>query len=88
MAYDQDMPGYIQEMADWLNGEIADHQCSFASAYAGMEIMMGILRSAANGGQIAMPLGDGQDEIELIGNALSDAEVIPTPICREEYLGS
>ena len=45
MNYDQDMPGYIQDMADWLDhGRV--HPCSFDNAYAGFEVMMAMFRSA------------------------------------------
>ena len=54
MNYDLDMPPYIQEMADWLDdGKV--HPCNFENAYAGFEIMMA-MRSAARGGQVALPL--------------------------------
>ena len=56
MNYDLDMPPYIQEMAEWLDDPSKVHSCHFDSAYKGMEIMMGLCRSAAQGGQVALPL--------------------------------
>jgi len=85
MAYDQDMPGYIQDMADWLDrGKV--HPCGFANAYAGFEVMMGMLRSAARGGQVALPLADGADEIEELRRAVSDAPLqVTLEESRKEY---
>ena len=70
MAYDQDMPGYIQDMADWLDGG-AIHPCCFEKAYTGFEVVMAMLRSSARGGQIALPLRDGADELEELRRATS-----------------
>ena len=61
MNYERDMPPYIQEMADWLDNRQV-HQCNFEHAYMGAEIMLGMQRSAAQGGQVALPLVDGEDE--------------------------
>lgn len=66
MNYDFDMPPYIQEMADWLDSDQKVHPCSFQNAYKGFEIMMALSRSAAEGGQIALPLTEGQDEIAAL----------------------
>ncbi|MDD5699278.1 MAG: Gfo/Idh/MocA family oxidoreductase [Victivallaceae bacterium] len=84
MNYDADMPPYIQEMADWLNdGKV--HECCFANAYAGFEVMMGIVRSAAFGGQAALPLQSGPDELQALFANLSDAPVIANPVNIQEY---
>ena len=85
MAYDQDMPGYIQDMADWLDhGKV--HPCSFDNAYAGFEVMMGMLRSAARGGQVTLPLRDGANELEELKRALSDAPLqVTLEESRKEY---
>ena len=87
MNYDLDMPPYVQEMADWLNdGKV--HECNFDNAYKGFEAMMGLLRSAAQGGQVAMPLEDGPAELDELAKALSDKPVIPTTEeTRKEYFG-
>ncbi len=71
MDYDLDMPGYIQDMAGWLDGGKV-HPGNFASAYAGFEIMMGLCRSVVAGGQVALPLQPGPDELEALKNAMPD----------------
>lgn len=86
MNYDQDMPQYIQEMAEWLDDDTKVHQCCFESAYKGFEVMMGILRSATNGGQVAMPLGDGPAELDALFAKMSDVPVIANPVNVEEFL--
>jgi predicted dehydrogenase len=85
MAYDRDMPGYIQDMADWLDhGKI--HPCCFENAYAGFEIMMAMLRSAARGGQITLPLRDAANELEELQRALSGAPLqVTLEESRKEY---
>jgi predicted dehydrogenase len=87
MAYDQDMPGYIQDMADWLDrGKV--HPCCFENAYAGFEVMMGMLRSAARGGQVTLPLADGTDELEELRRAVSSAPLqVTLDESRKEYGG-
>ena len=87
MAYDLDMPPYVQDMADWLNdGKV--HECCFAHAYSGFEAMMGLLRSATVGGQIALPLADGPAELDELEKVMSDRPVIPTSEeTRQEYFG-
>ena len=87
MAYDQDMPGYIQDMADWLeHGRV--HPCCFENAYAGFGVMMGMFRSAARGGQVTLPLRDGADELEELKRTLS-AEPLQMTLeeSRKEYGG-
>jgi predicted dehydrogenase len=65
MSYDLDMPPYIQEMADWLDGKKV-HQCNFEHASLGAEIMLALQRSAAQGGQVALPLATDADEQALL----------------------
>ncbi|MCX6625687.1 MAG: hypothetical protein NTY38_32420, partial [Acidobacteria bacterium] len=87
MNYDLDMPPYIQEMADWLDDDQRVHSCNFASAYKGFEIMMALCRSAAEGGQIALPLASGANELELLRATLSDSKVLLSmPANAKEYL--
>lgn len=76
MNYDLDMPGYIQDMAAWLDDEAAVHPCNFDSAYAGFEIMMAMCRSAANGGQVSLPLTQGDDELAMLQASLPDDPVL------------
>lgn len=66
MNYDADMPPYIQEMADWLDDEARPHPCRFENAAIGAEVMFALQRSAAQGGQIALPLTEGLDEQALL----------------------
>ena len=86
MNYDLDMPPYIQDIADWLDDDRKMHPCNFESAYAGFEIMMAFCRSAANGGQVSLPLTDAADEIELLKAHLADRKVLlSTPVNAKEY---
>ncbi len=88
MNYDLDMPPYIQDMAEWLDDDAAVHPCNGEDAYKGFEIMMAICRSAAHGGQVAVPLQDGPSEMEELKKALSDAPVLLSmEENRKEYLG-
>jgi len=87
MSYDLDMPGYIQDMAAWLDqGKV--HPCCFANAYAGFEVMMGTFRSAARGGQVELPLTEPADELEELKKALSSAPLqVTLEESRKEYGG-
>ena len=76
MSYDLDMPPYIQEMADWLDDSSKPHQCNFEHACLGAEIMLGMQRSAAEGGQIALPLAAGVDEQGLLKAKLAEKPVL------------
>jgi hypothetical protein len=62
-------------MADWLDGTRV-HPCNFETAYKGFEIMMAFCRSAAQGGQVALPLGSAADEIQLLRDSVPDRRVI------------
>jgi len=86
MNYDLDMPPYVQEMADWLDDDAKVHSCNFESAYKGFEIMMGICRSAARGGQVALPLVGPANELSELSERIPDATVLlSTPENAEEY---
>ncbi len=87
MSYDLDMPPYIQEMADWLNGAVECHQNCFENAYRGFEIMAAMCRSVFLGGQISLPLGDeGMDELAELNKAIPDRGVLlGDPVHREEF---
>ncbi|MCE5308911.1 MAG: Gfo/Idh/MocA family oxidoreductase [Acidobacteriales bacterium] len=88
MNYDLDMPPYIQEMADWLDDDAKVHSCNFQSAYKGFEIMMAFCRSAAQGGQVALPLTEPADELEMLRGAVSARKVLLSmPANAKEYLG-
>jgi predicted dehydrogenase len=76
MNYDLDMPPYIQEMADWLDDDDRPHQCSFEHACLGAEIMLALQRSAAEGGQVALPLSGGADEQALLRSKVSGGKAL------------
>jgi predicted dehydrogenase len=78
MDYDHDMPPYIQEMANWLNDASRVHPCAFQYAWQGFEIMMGLYRSVVEGGQVALPLTHGIDEITELKAKLPTKKVIMT----------
>jgi hypothetical protein len=79
------MPPYIQDMADWLNGNKL-HPCNFESACKGAEIMLALQQSAAQGGQVAIPLAAPANEQELLKAKLSDAKVmLSSPENAKEY---
>ena len=63
MDYAHDMPPYVQQMADWLDDDGQPHPLRFERAFHGLEIVSGLYRSAIEGGQIALPLTNGADEI-------------------------
>jgi len=77
MNYDLDMPPYIADIARWLDdGQV--HPCAFENACQGAELMLAFQRSAALGGQVALPLTDDLDEQALLREHLPDRPVIPS----------
>ena len=85
MDYVEDMPPYVQQMAEWLDDDNKIHPCAFANAYKGFEIMAALYRSAAEGGQVALPL-TGADEIALLKAKVPDRKVLMTiPESAKEY---
>ena len=87
MNYELDMPPYIQQMADWLDDDRRVHPCNFDSAYKGFEITMALCRSAAGGGQVALPLTFAANELELLKASLPDRRVLLSmPANAKEYL--
>ena len=86
MNYDADMPPYVARMADWLDDDSKIHECCGDSAYKGFEIMMALCRSAVGRGQVALPLGPGEAELDALKRVLPNAPVIPsTPETAEQY---
>ncbi|HXG34092.1 MAG TPA: Gfo/Idh/MocA family oxidoreductase [Bryobacteraceae bacterium] len=86
MNYDLDMPPYIRQIAEWLDDESKIHPCHFGAAYKGFEIMMAMCRSAAAGGQVALPLAEGSDELALLRERVPDRKVIfSMPENAKEY---
>lgn len=76
MNYEADMPPYIQEMADWLDDNSKTHPCCFENAYSGFEIMMALCRSAAQGGQVALPLIEPAVELDLLRKSVAGHKAI------------
>ncbi len=76
MNYDLDMPPYIQDMALWLDDEQKPHPCRFEVAYQGFEIMTALCRSVVEGGQVALPLTTGMDELAALKAKLPDRKVL------------
>jgi predicted dehydrogenase len=88
MNYDLDMPPYVDEMADWLDDDKRVHQCNGDSAYQGFQILMASLRSVVERGQIKLPLGPGEPELEALARVLPDRPVLlSTEASRKEYGG-
>ena len=86
MNYAHDTPLYVQDMADWLDDGSKVHPCNFESAYKGAEIMMGLCRSVVDGGQVALPLTDGRNELEELRKKLSGSKVLlASPDHAAEY---
>ena len=76
MNYDLDMPPYIQEIADWLDDDRKAHSCNFDNACQGAEIMLALQRSAAEGGQVALPLSSAADELAMLRAGVPDRPVL------------
>jgi hypothetical protein len=86
MDYDLDMPPYVEDMARWLDDDRSVHPCNGESAYKGFEITMAVLRSIVERGQVALPLGPGEPELEALGRVLPGAPVrLSTDANRKEY---
>ena len=86
MNYDLDMPPYVHDMARWLDDDGQVHPCNGESAYAGFEIAMGIVRSVVERGQVALPLGPGEPELEALKKVLPDRRVLLShETNRKEY---
>jgi len=86
MNYDLDMPPYVQEIANWLDDDRKVHSCNFESAYAGFEILMALCRSAASGGQVALPITGVADEVELLRHHLAERRVLlSSQVNAKEY---
>jgi predicted dehydrogenase len=86
MDYGHDMAPYVQQMADWLDDEGTPHPLRFERAYQGLQIASALYRSAIDGGQIALPLNDGMDEIAGLKAKVPDTQVLLTlPESAKEY---
>jgi predicted dehydrogenase len=71
MDYAHDMPPYVAEIAAWLDDDAAVHPCDVERAYLGAEVVFALQRSAALGGQVALPLGAGADEQTMLNAAVA-----------------
>ena len=78
MDYDHDMAPYVQQMADWLDDERKAHPLRFERAYHGLEIVSALYRSVIDGGQIALPLTSGMDELAGLRARVPDRKVLMT----------
>lgn len=87
MDYDLDMPPYIQDMAEWLDGA-GEHPCNFDGAYKGFEIMMALCRSAIEGGQIALPLREGAEELEALAQRIPGRRVLVSMAANTREYGA
>jgi hypothetical protein len=85
MNYDLDMPPYVEDIVRWLDNDAQIHPCNGESAYEGFEIIMGLLRSVVQRGQIKLPLGPGEPELEAIAKVLPPGVFLSDEISRNEY---
>ena len=76
MHDDFDLRPHIQGMADWLDDDSKAHSRNFDHACSGAEVMLALQRSAAEGGQVALPLASGADEQALLKAKLADKPVL------------
>lgn len=86
MNYDKDMPPYIADMAKWLDDDTQEHPNNGESAFKGFEIMMALVKSVIEGGQVALPLGPDSPTLADLERAMADRPVLlSTPDNRKEY---
>jgi predicted dehydrogenase len=78
MDYEHDMGPYVQEMVDWLDDDRKPHPCRFERAYHGLEIVSALYRSVIDGGQIALPLATGMDELAGLRARVPDRKILMT----------
>ncbi|PYV17912.1 MAG: hypothetical protein DMG21_06755 [Acidobacteria bacterium] len=87
MSYEHDMPPYVDQMADWLDDDRQIHPLDGESAHQGFEIMMGLVRSVVERGQVKLPLGPGEPELDGLRRVLPDKPILlSTELNRKEYL--
>lgn len=86
MNYDLEMPPYVEDMARWLDDDRCVHPCNGESAYAGFEISMAMLRSVVQRGQVKLPLGPAEPEIEALSRVMPEqAVLLSSEVHRKEY---
>ena len=71
MDYEHDTAAYVADIAIWLDDPTAIHPCDGESAFKGFEVAMALLRSAAYGRQVGLPLNRGPSEIENLRTHVS-----------------
>jgi predicted dehydrogenase len=76
MDYEQDMAPYVADIAAWLDDDKKVHPCNGESAFKGIEITMALMRSVVERGQVKLPLGPGEPEVELLRKSIPDRPVI------------
>ncbi len=86
MDYELDMAPYVEDIGRWLDDEAAVHPCSGEQAYKGIEITMALIRSVVERGQVRLPLGPGEPEIDLLRRAMPDRPaILSIESSRKEY---
>jgi hypothetical protein len=65
-------------MDDWMDDDGKPHPARFERAYQGLEIVSALYRSVVDGGQVALPLTSGADEIEGLNRKVPDRKVLMT----------
>lgn len=86
MSYEADTPPFVDQIADWLEDRAKVHPCNGESAHQGFEIAMGILRSVVERGQVRLPLGPGEPELEALARVLPARPVLLSGLfSRREY---
>jgi predicted dehydrogenase len=76
MDYDQDMAPYVADIAAWLDDAAKVHPCDGEQAYKGIEITMALIRSVVERGQVRLPLGPGEPEMEALKKVVPDRPVL------------
>ncbi len=85
MDYEKDMPGYIQDIADDLNG-IKPHPCNVENAFQNFSIWQAMNRSIIERGQSSLPLLNGIDEITELKKVIPNKKLCVTiDASKKEY---
>lgn len=63
---------HLELLADWLDDPAAEHPASFAAAYHGLEILLGLALSSADRRQVTLPIGpEAGDILGRLGSLLA-----------------
>jgi hypothetical protein len=71
-----DMPPYVADMAAWLDDDKKLHPCNGDNAYKSFELTMALVRSVIERGQMALPLGPGENELDGLRRVLPERPVL------------